>query len=111
MSIDLTTEPGLRPAKAAKLIPSFRADRPTHSATVIRWILEGVRLTDGTRLKLEAVRLPSGWVTTPNAIQRFIEALTADRTGSQPDTVPVRTTTARIRAAARAERELDKIGI
>src|SRR4051794_11661958 len=107
--IDLTTEPGLRPAKTAKMFPSFRGDRPTHSATVVRWMVEGVRLKDGSRLKLEAVRLPSGWVTTPSAVQRFIEALTADRSG-EPALPPVRTTVARTRAVERADKALAAAG-
>src|SRR3954468_1648243 len=107
--IDLTTETGLRPAKAAQLIPSFRSDRPTHSATVIRWMLEGVRLKDGSRLKLEAVRLPSGWVTTPSAVQRFIDRLTADRT-SQPAPALTQKPVARARAVAQADAKLVTLG-
>jgi hypothetical protein len=38
---------------------------PTRAATVLRWIVDGVRGPDGATVKLEAVRLPSGWVTTP----------------------------------------------
>jgi hypothetical protein len=73
---------GYRPvAAAAQLILSCRTGAAIHPSTVTRWIVRGVRLRDGRVLKLEARRFPGGWGVTDEAIERFLEALTADRSG------------------------------
>ena len=91
MTIDLS-RPTHRPAQAARRIPPFRyrgngrgdlAPVPTHPSTIIRWIVVGVTLSDGTRLKLDAARLPSGWVTSEDALRDFIARITADRNGER----------------------------
>src|SRR5262245_57437550 len=63
-------------AAAARTVPPLRTDRPVHPSTVLRWVLRGCRLPDGTRLRLEAVRTPGGWYTTHEALDRFLAALT-----------------------------------
>jgi hypothetical protein len=59
-------------------------------ATVIRWITRGVRR--GGRIKrLEAYRNGGQWVTSREALARFMEAVTADRVGYEeggPEDVP-----------------------
>jgi hypothetical protein len=97
-------------SEAVKRFPSFRCNRPVHTATLTRWILSGVRARDGGRIKLEAKRLPGRWVVTDEAIDQFIERLTNDRAGAAAE-VPVRTPAARSKAAVAASRELDRIGI
>jgi hypothetical protein len=83
----------------------------------VRWITEGARLRDGTRLHLRAVRAPGRWLVEPGAAEEFIDRLTADRaptpTSAPPadDPAPARTQAARRRAAERAGRRLDEIGI
>jgi hypothetical protein len=47
----------------------------------VRWIVEGVRLRGGGRLRLPAVRYPSGWRIAEEDFEAFIARLTADRTG------------------------------
>jgi hypothetical protein len=70
----------------------------------------GVRLVSGSRLKLDALRLPSGWVTTDEAIGAFLGHLTSDRAGSSiPESN--RETAASRKAVARVDRTLDALGL
>jgi hypothetical protein len=100
---------GLSLSQAAKKFPSFREDKPVAPSTVFRWIASGVRLPDGSRVRLEAVRLGGRWLTSAPAIERFIVRQTPSlETTSAP--MP-RTPRQRAKAAERAGRELDRIGI
>jgi hypothetical protein len=47
----------------------------------VRWIVEGVRLRGGGRLKLPAVRYPGGWRIAEDDFAAFITKLTADHAG------------------------------
>jgi len=107
--IDLQTEELLSLAKAAKLIPPARRGKKCHISTLLRWITSGAKTPSGETVRLDAVRLPRGWVTTIGALERFITALTPDMATERPP--PPRSPAARQRASARAERELDKVGI
>jgi hypothetical protein len=104
-------------AQVTRLFPPSRNGRPVHVATVTRWIVVGVRLRDGTVLRLRAVRAPGRWLVEPGAVQEFLEALRADRVGTSTSTppdagpAPLRTRAARRKDAERAGRELDEIGI
>jgi hypothetical protein len=70
--IDLIREKPLTFSQAARLIPSGMGDSgPAHVSTIYRWAQKG---QDGVRL--EAVRLGGRWVTSAEAIQRFVEAVT-----------------------------------
>jgi hypothetical protein len=46
-------------------------------ATVWRWTTEGVIARDGKRVRLESVRLGGWTVTSEEALERFIEKLSA----------------------------------
>ena len=70
--IDIKAESLLPFTAAAKLIPPLRKNRPVNPSTVWRWHHEG---HEG--IHLEAVRLPGGYFTSAEALQRFIERLTA----------------------------------
>jgi hypothetical protein len=96
-------------AAAARLCPSLRGDKPTHPATLTRWILRGVRLQSGGTLKLAARRFPGGWAVTPQALDEFVELLTADRCGGPSPAAPA-LSAARRAAAERADRQLDLLG-
>lgn len=96
-------------ADAARRIPSFRPGKRTHPATLTRWILKGVSLSDGSTLKLAARRYPGGWSVTEDALRDFTDALTADRTGG-PAQAP-RTPAGRRRDLARVDRELAGLGL
>ncbi len=106
--------PYLGLAALARFCPSTRDGKPVHSATLTRWILKGVRLNDGSVVKLAAKRFPGGWASTREALDEFVDRLTADRCGD-PDLgsapVPLRTPVARRRAIDRAEAELASLGI
>jgi hypothetical protein len=101
----------------ARLLPTSRSGRPVHVATLTRWIVDGVRLRDGTRLHLRGTRLPGRWVVEPAALEEFLAALTVDRAGRSPPAPPgpgrgrARTPSARRKADERAARELDDAGI
>jgi hypothetical protein len=107
--LDLTTETPLSLAAATGLIPPGRGGERTHLSTLLRWILHGSKGPDGETVRLEAVRLGSRWVTSREAIQRFSERLTPhlDRDRAEAPRTPGR----RQRAADRAGRELDVLGI
>jgi hypothetical protein len=104
-------------AAVTRLLPPSRRGRPVHTGTVVRWVIEGAKLRDGTRLYLQATRLPGRWVVEPAALQEFLDRLTADRAAARPsappadDPAPARTQAARRRAAELAGRRLDEIGL
>jgi hypothetical protein len=52
------------------------------AASLTRWIEDGVKLRDGSRLRLRAVRFPVGWRTTDQWVSEFVSALTADKTST-----------------------------
>jgi Protein of unknown function (DUF1580) len=91
----------------AHLLPPGRNGRPVHISTIHRWALKGVRTSRG-RIRLDAVRCSSRWMTTWTAWEEFVQAQTPDL-ADRPQ-LP-RTSTARQRAVERADRQLEKIGI
>jgi Protein of unknown function (DUF1580) len=76
MSIDLIHEEIFSFAKATHLIPPARNGKKTHISTLLRWATKGAKGPDGTIVRLEALRLGGRWVTSREAIQRFMERLT-----------------------------------
>src|SRR5258707_14505880 len=62
--------------KLTTLIQPTRNDRPVTLSCVLRWVNPGVKMSDGTRIKLEAARLSNKWITTSSALRRFIIAQT-----------------------------------
>jgi hypothetical protein len=52
-----------------------------HPSAPIRWITKGTVLSNGQRLKLQAVRTPGGWRIRRDWLDAFLAALTADRQG------------------------------
>ncbi len=101
----LSQEPLLTLAQAATRFPGHRGGKRIHPATLTRWILAGVRAIDGGRVRLEAVRAGSRWLTSEAALQRFTEALSAPA-----DSAPSRTPTVRQAASDRAAAELRAMG-
>jgi Protein of unknown function (DUF1580) len=67
--------------QAAALFPPFRLGRPVSPSCVWRWHRHGVRLPDGRVVRLEAVRVAGRFLTTIEAVHRFIAA-------QQPDAAP-----------------------
>lgn len=107
MSIDLRNEQLLTLTQAARMLPPSRRGRPVSLSCVYRWILDGVKTPHG-RVRLEAIRAGGRWLSSAEALQRFVEAQTPDL-ADRPQ-LP-RTPTARRRASERADAQLQKIGI
>src|SRR5438105_865260 len=105
---DITTETTLSLANACALLPRGRNGSRPHLSTLIRWITSGVRTSDGARVCLEAVRLGSKWVTSREALVRFVEKLTPALTQPEERARTPRSPASRERASKRAERMLDK---
>jgi hypothetical protein len=97
-------------SQATRLFPSYRKGRPVTLSCVLRWVTEGVRGPDGNRVRLEAARLAGRWITTPQAIARFIQAQTPTLNGQADEPAP-RAPSARQRDSARAAAELERLGI
>jgi hypothetical protein len=98
-------------SQMTRRLPPNRGSKPVHVATVTRWILKGCRASDGSQIKLRATRFPSGWRTTDQWVEDFLEAITRDRTrrqGRQSDSF--RTPFGRLRDIERAERDLSAAG-
>jgi hypothetical protein len=105
---------GITLSQGARRFPSSRG-RGTNTSTVFRWLRDGVQTPDGRRVKLEAARCGSRWLTTEAAIRRFIGAqqpllgsLDTPEAGRAEGAAPSgpRTPTQRRRAAERAGEEL-----
>jgi hypothetical protein len=105
--IDLTNESPLTIEEAARLIPG-RAGRHTNFSTVFRWVTKGIVSPTGEKVQLRAARAGAKWITSREALQEFLNALTPDLQNVAPE---VRTPAARERASKRARRELADMGI
>jgi hypothetical protein len=106
--IDLNLEQPIGLETACKSVPGRCGEKPLHLSTMFRWIVKGVQGPDGSRVRLEAVKLGSRWMTTRQALQRFAERLTPR---AQADASAGRTPGQRQRAAEQAGKELAAIGI
>jgi hypothetical protein len=107
----LLTEQLLSLSQAARRIPPYRGGR-TNPSTNYRWLTSGVKLPDGTILKLEGIRLAGRWVTSSEAVDRFLTAqnTVCNPNGDAPTRPAVRTSCQRQRASERASRALDEMG-
>jgi hypothetical protein len=104
--IDIRNETTIWANDVPKMLPPGRGGKRMHLSSVIRAILA----KDETR-RLEALRVGSRWLTSVEAVQRWMERQTADRLGTTPpaDAAP-RPPAARRRAHERAEAELSRAG-
>lgn len=67
------------------LVPPARSGRQLHRAAVWRWVAKGLPGRDGGRVHLEAVRIGRRWVTSHEAVARFVARTTRSApTGDQP---------------------------
>lgn len=94
-----------------ELLPITKAVRArlgsVHKSTAIRWAQKGIRMADGSYVRLRATRRGSFWMTTEAAVQAFAESVLVP---SQPTPAP-RTVSARRRASEEAEAELTAMGL
>ncbi len=100
-------------AQAVRRVPSTKGNRPVHTSTMVRWITKGVKAANGTVVRLEARRFPGGWKVADQAIEEFLDKLTAAALSELPEIgqPPLRSAVRRSRDITRAERELDAAGI
>lgn len=106
--IDIFTESTLSIQEACSLLPRGRNNSRPHFATVYRWILDGAKAPDGQLVKLEASRLGSKYITSKEAIKRFMDRLTP---ADEAAPLPIRSPAARNRAAEQAGIALAEKGI
>jgi hypothetical protein len=109
---DLTRENLLSLAQAARRFPPFRLGRPVSPSCVWRWCRQGVKAPGASVVRLEAVRVSGRWLTSAEAISRFVARQTpaGDNEVSAP-TPPPRTPGQRRRGNERAARVLEKARI
>lgn len=93
-----------------RLLGSLRDGKPVHPATLSRWIGQGIRLADGTRLRLEAITIGSKWVTSRAALIRFIEKQQLQQSADCAAEDAVRSPSSFDRSAKRAGDELQRMG-
>jgi hypothetical protein len=103
---------------AARRLGTFRDGKATHASTPTRWATVGVRLADGSILKLEAVRLNGRLVTSWQAVLRFVRTQQRQPAPATPATVSVaaghtgvRTPSARRLASGAAAKRLEDAGL
>jgi hypothetical protein len=75
---NLLAEELLTLPEAAKLLPPLRLGRPVTGSALWRWAVRGVRLSSGSRLKLEIIAIGSRVFTSREALERLCERKTAD---------------------------------
>lgn len=97
-----------RPLKdLAKLCPSPHGGH-VHWSALWRWAMRGIKAPGGRILRLEAARLSGKWISTPQAIRRFIASQTPDV--SSPTFEPIGRD-APLRRAEQARRKLSDMGL
>ncbi len=72
MTVSITDEDVMRLRELAKLAPRGRNGKKTALSTLIRWGTVGIK---GVRLEL--LKAGSVWCSSPQALQRFFDRLTA----------------------------------
>lgn len=104
------TIPPLRPLRDFRdRLPGHRANGRLHLSTIIRWACSGVRLPDGRRVRLRAIRVGSRWLSCDAWFDEFVAHLTTAHLPPAPVAEPVPpAATDRAEAAAR---ELDRRGV
>lgn len=103
----LHDEPLISLSEAASRFPGQRGADRLHPATLTRWILKGAKGVNGQRVKLEALRMGSRWLTSEAALVRFANAL--HPANDSPTETPGRTPAARNRASEEAGALLDQL--
>jgi hypothetical protein len=106
LAMEIVSGDNLGFAAAAKLFGQSRKDSSVSPSCVWRWAKHGVEISGGDRVRLEALKLGSRWLTSKGAMQRFLARLQrADQTTS------ARTTKERSASDADAGRQLQRFGI
>jgi hypothetical protein len=80
--IDLTAEPLITLAGAARLLPRRRGKKVAKQ-TLLRWVLHGHH-----GVFLDALRQPCGWLTSAAAVGRFLAELARQERARASSSVP-----------------------
>jgi hypothetical protein len=72
----LLAETPLSLTEVCRKLPVGLGGSELHLSTVLRWCTVGVKSPDGTVVRLEAVRVGKRWVTSAEALNRFIDRIT-----------------------------------
>jgi hypothetical protein len=99
----------LRLREVGDYLPTGRRGKRLSLSAALRWVLNGVILSDGRRVRLEAVRCGGKWITSLEALERLAAAQTPRLDGDPVP--PPRNPAARRRASERAAKELEQAGI
>jgi hypothetical protein len=105
MTNNILNETPISLCTAARSVPPHRQDRPVSTSCIFRWMRDGVKLPDGTVVRLEGIRLGGRWLTSKEALQRFAERQTPRFDGPGPQSAKKSG-----RAADRAGKELERMG-
>src|SRR5262245_48148137 len=97
--LDIRHEELLSLAEAAQRLPNRRMGRPVSPSCIWRWIVEGVKGPTGQRVRLEGAKVGGAWLTSVEALERFIVRLTPTEPQEQAGAV---TPAARARQKAKA---------
>jgi hypothetical protein len=76
MTTTLFSEKLMNLYEAARRLPPGRGGSPVSFSCVYRWVKKGAPGPDGSRVRLEAVRVGGRWITSEEALQRFSLRLT-----------------------------------
>jgi hypothetical protein len=82
--------------------------QPVHLSTVVRAITRGLKLANGERVRLEAIRAGGRWHTSREAVARFIARLTDSAFRRANPIEPAAASTATI--SKRRQQELARVG-
>jgi hypothetical protein len=107
--IDLEDEKLITLRAAGQMLPPGRLGKPRSEGCVRRWIVTGVKLPSGERLRLEAVRIGGRWLTSVEALQRFAARQTPEAL-DEPAPLP-RSVDERQRASEAAAKALEAMGV
>lgn len=102
LMFDLLREDTIRLEEAARIAKS-------HLTSAYRWVLKGCPAPDGRRIRLEAIRVGRGWLTSRQALERFSAALTPHIEGDDQGLL-VRSVVTRMKASEKAGAELERKG-
>jgi hypothetical protein len=111
--IDIDQEQAITLREAARLYGSSRGGRPTHASTIVRHIVKGTKIPGGEVVRLEGGKIGKKWITTRQAVQRYVDTLTRVAL-AETETAEATTATVskrRQQELARVDRDLDAAGI
>lgn len=98
MSSSLLNEDLMPLGRAARLLPSMRDGKCVSPSTFWRWYRNGCRAVDGRLVKLQTWMIGGRRVTSREAIERFIAALSDDTPLPQPAPASSETEAEQLRA-------------